>query len=281
MPESITRPETTDITNTERTSGIAPSSTAVADAVSSSSPAPSAQIIWTPLFIILFALTLVIGLSADSLFAQAMLNNVFHILGWLLLGHTVLILGGWIVLFGSARSFWVRVGSIFGCIWSIFAGINYAASMFPLPLDTVFPLYLSAAANSALLGTYICLSIAHTPFRRWDSWFFRLAAPLGIIAVALTYWLLAVAMRIPTRLAITTSIVLLFASLFIWWLRPSCWHVHPGLTLLFGTTPLLLLITSIPSVITDGKAAFLVQVALLMLLLGVMRMIQGEKRTLT
>lgn len=281
MPDSITQPETTGISDTQNTAVPALADTATADVVSDSLPERSAPIIWTPRFIILFALTLVIGLSAESLFAQAMLNNLFHILGWLLLGHTVVILGGWIVLFSSARSSWARIGSIFGGIWSIFAGISYAASMFTLPPDTVFPLYLSAAANSALLGSYICLSITHTPFRRWDSWFFRLAAPLGILAVALTYVFLPTYMRIASNLATTTSIVLLFACLFIWWLRPSCWRTHPGLTLLFGTAPFLLLITSIPGVITDGNSAFLSQVALLALLLGVMRMIQGEKRSLT
>jgi hypothetical protein len=277
MAESITQPDTEDrVEPLQATTAVA----AGIDTIVASPPSQPTResVIWTPRFILLFALTLVIGLSAEGLLTQAMQNNLFHIQGWILLGHTLLILAGWIALFRTAHSLWLRIGSIFGGIWSLFASLGFIVSMLPLPPDASLPTHLNAASISALLGTYICLSVAYPYFSRWDTWFFRLATPLAAVAIGVTYALLPVVWHTAHSLEVTTTIVLLFLCLFTWWLRPSCWRAHPGPTFLFGITPLILLIMSLPSVASDDNTLILSQVALLSLLLGVMRMVQGERQ---
>jgi hypothetical protein len=76
-----------------------------------------------------------------------------------------------------------------------------------------------------------------------------------------------------------TAAVLLFFCIFIWWLRPSCWRSIPGPTSLFGLTPIILLLFAVPDTSNDGANFFFTQVALLSLLLGLMRMVQGEIQT--
>jgi hypothetical protein len=238
----------------------------------------ASPVIWTPRFIIVFALTVVIGLSAESLLTQGYVNGGLFVPGQVLAALTVLILAGWVVLLCMAYSPWLRIGSIFGCVWSIFAGIGFIVSVFPLPSDSPVPVHLTAATNSVLLGAYICLSVAHTSFQRWDSWFFRLAPLLGASAVTVVYLFLPPSIRTLRSLEITTSFVMLFLCLFTWWLRPSCWRSQPGLTFLFGITPFILLMLAIPGLAISRDTFFFTQVALLSMLLGIMRVVQGERQ---
>ena len=232
-------------------------------------------IIWTPRFIILFALILILGLSIESLLAQLALSYPFS-LGWVLLAHTLLILGGWIVLTRRTRSPWLRTGGLFGCAWAFFAGSGYAISALPVDQASANLVHLHAAFATALFGSYICLSINRTLFHRWDNWFFRLAILVGGCAVAIIYLLLPATIRSTRSLEDVATTVLLFFSLFVWWLRPSCWRSMPGATFLFGITPALLLLLAIPGFTDRYSVPFFSQVALLALLLGILRILQGE-----
>ena len=75
------------------------------------------RVIWTPKFILLFALALVLGLSADSLFTQGWIEGYYRAI-WVLFGNFALLLGLWIgavaartFLVGTHGShFWLRLG---------------------------------------------------------------------------------------------------------------------------------------------------------------------------
>src|SRR5437764_6315696 len=77
------------------------------------------QIIWTPRFIIIFALTLVLSLSIESLLTQGWLDGYYSGL-WVFQVHVVFVCLGWLILLVLAHSSWVRIGSIFGIIWALF-----------------------------------------------------------------------------------------------------------------------------------------------------------------
>src|SRR5579863_3865532 len=67
-----------------------------------------ANVIWTPRFIILFALILVFGLSAESLLTQGWENH-FYAEAWISFGHIALIVGCLIAVIVVTHSHWVRL----------------------------------------------------------------------------------------------------------------------------------------------------------------------------
>src|ERR1700724_1229193 len=69
-------------------------------------------VIWTPRFIILFAVTLVLGLSLESLLTQVWAIRWFTGT-WVFLGHIALVSAGWVILLMTSRSRWIRFGAIF------------------------------------------------------------------------------------------------------------------------------------------------------------------------
>jgi hypothetical protein len=284
MAESITQPEmdrpnegvveTVEITPSGNTHIAENSRLLLENSLELSLSQNSTPIIWTPRFVVIFALTLVIGLSAASLLTQGMLNGYYPPQA-ILLALVLFALGGWIAVVLLVRSFWIRIGGIFGGIWAMFMGIYLGVTLLPIDPHASILLHLNASTNSALLGSYICLSIDRTPFHRWDGWFFRLAPILGASAVAAGYFLLPADIHSLGTLESTTVTVTLILCILVWWTRPSCWRSQPGVTFLFGTTPFILLLLSLPG-ITDreGHFFFFTQVALLSLLLGILRVAQ-------
>ncbi len=238
----------------------------------------SSPIIWTPRFIVIFFLTAVIGLSVESIFTQEWLNKALNA-EWVLLLHVLLILGSMIVLSIKGRSRWIRMGGVFGCIWAIFTGASYIATLFGISGRSLVALQFQAVTACALLATNICFSTYRIAFRHWDSLFFWLVPFVGGGAVAILY-ILSRTDPHHTRVLISTTItVLLSLCVAIWWLRPSCWRSQPCITFLFGVAALLLLFVPLMSNDALGTPFFLSQVLLLCVLLGVMRVVQGEIRS--
>ena len=236
---------------------------------------PAPPIIWTPRFIVIFTLALVVGLTAEGLFSEGWANRLYPG-GWILLIHAVLALGLWIFILVRARSWWIRIGAIFACIWGLFACLNALMEMQVLDSSPAIIAHLNAATCSALLGAYICLSLDRTPLHRWDAWFFSLALVLGSGAVALFYFLNPVDSRSLAVLEGDLSATALFLCVFVWWLRPSCWKARPGPTFLFGIAPAILLLLAIPRVVDRSTNLFLTQVVFLCIILGIMRLVQCE-----
>ncbi len=256
------------------------------------------KIIWTPRFIILFALILVFALSIESLLTEGWLNGSYTGL-WIFQIHVILVCSGWLALLVLSHSNWVRAASIFGIIWALFMTLHI--SIYTLNTDLALRVHalMNAASCIALLGSYICLSIDKTPFSRLDAWFFGLAPIIGCIAVTLIYFLTPTNERSLTTLENAIATIALVLSLLVWWIRPTSWKSQPGPTFLFGCVPLILLILAlyarafnpsnyflakvllrpIPHLLTNDSNFFFSQVALLCLFLGIMRVLQFERVT--
>ena len=237
----------------------------------------SSPIIWTPRFIMVFFLTAVIGLSVESLLTQGWLNKAYKA-EWVLLIHILLILISLVVLGIKARSLWIRMGSIFGCIWAIFMGASYGATLLAISGRSLVALQFQAVTACALLATYICFSTHHIAFRRWDSIFFWFVPLIGGCAVAILYILSRTDTHHTRVLISATTTVLLSLCVAIWWFRPSCWRSQPCITFLFGIAALLIWRVPLFGNDTLGTPFFFSQVLLLCVLLGVMRVVQGEIR---
>ncbi len=263
------------------------------DAEQTASPSSTAtsMIIWTPRFIAIFFLTLVIGLSAESLLTEGWLNW-WYIGAWILEAHVVLVLGCLIAILIFTRSWWVRLGCIFGFMWSVFMAVDILIDLQHIDPDSLILAYVNAAMSIALLGSFLCFSIYRMPFRAWDSWFFRLATIFGACIVAFIYFFPSNDHSLRT-LVYSVALTALLLCLLTWLVRPSCWKTQPGLTFLFGAMPaILLLLTLYNRVMTNyflyeivvysprGTHAesnfFFTQVALLSLFLGTMRLLQCE-----
>lgn len=296
MAESVTQPGTPHTEepgeiSTENNASIAPERPL---AESAAAEQPSA-VIWTPRFLVIFAVTLVAGLSAESFLTQGWLNH-FYTGQWVLQAHVLLVLCCWLAIALLSCSLWVRMGAIFGCIWAIFMTIDILISAYlnnpPLPILA----HVNAAICLALLGCYICLSIDRLPFSRWDAWFLGLTPVIGITAVALTYLLTWAHDRSLMTLESTIATTALVLSTLVWWIRPSCWKARPGPTFLFGIVPISLLLLDVASMgfnavnffltrvvlfptsslVPSETQFFFSQVVLLCLLLGAMRTLRPE-----
>ncbi|HLX55601.1 MAG TPA: hypothetical protein VKR83_01110 [Ktedonobacteraceae bacterium] len=255
---------------------------------------PAPLVIWTPRFIILFVLTLVPGLSLESIFTQAWLVN--WITGeWVFLGHIVLIGFCLILLLMVVSSRWILYGAIFGLIWTIFMAINLLIQDIPDMSKISILADVNVVTCLALLGFYICLSVDRLPSDRWDAWFLGLAPLIGVALLAPLFLLWSNRSLYGLENSIAT--VALMLSALVWWIRPSCWRAAPGPTFLFGVVPIILLLLNIANGGVNANNFFLAhvvlstsvkfsnreasffysQVALLCILLGVMRLIKYEK----
>ena len=254
-------------------------------------------VIWTPRFIVIFALTLVLGLSTESLLTEEWLAG-FYTGQWVFQAHVIFNCLCWLALSILARSSWIRIGGIFGCIWALFLTWNIALSTLHSDPSSPVLAHVNAATCIALLGSYICLSINRTPFSRLDAWFFGLAPIAAIIAVAFIFLLAPAFDRSLSTLESAIATTALVLSLLVWWIRPTSWKAQPGPAFLFGCVPLILLLLAIPNMgfpssnfflphivlypnpnlSTNEANFFFSQLALLCLLLGTMRLIFCEVR---
>ena len=236
-----------------------------------------ANVIWTPRFIVLFAIMLVLGLSVESLLTQAWASHLIHA-SWVLLSETFLTFGCLIVIALISRSRWIRLGAIFGSIWAIFTIINLFIPVNSLDPSTPIFSLLNAIICSSLFGTFICFSIERTFLTKWDNWFFRLAPVGSICAIPLIYFITPVENRSLSTFESSVAALTLVLSLLVWWARPSCWKIQPGLTLLFGLLPAMQLLLSMPTLGTGSTNFYLTQVSLLCFFLGLVRLLQGTMR---
>ncbi len=258
------------------------------------SESEQAPVIWTPRFIIIFAMTLAAGLGLESLLTQVWAIRWFTGT-WVFLGHLALVSAGWITLLRVSRSRWIRFGAVFGLILVTFVAINIVIQAILIQPSSYLLAHVNVVTFLALPGCYICLTIDRLPMGRWDAWLLGLTPVLGIVLLIPLYILRSD--RSLAGLENSISVVALLLSTLIWWMRPTCWRNAPGPTFLFGCVPFLLLLLDIayvgsgsfnffPVHVTLNASAtfatreavfFFSQVTLLCLLLGVMRLIRSEK----
>jgi hypothetical protein len=234
-------------------------------------------IIWTPRFIVIFCLLLAIGLSGATLLTTGWLNH-YYSAGWLLIAYTVVNLSGWIAVNKWARSPWVRLGSVFGCLWAILMGLTFVLSIFPVKPYNILLLNATVASSSALLACFLCLSIARTSLQRWDRCFFILGPIVCALLIA-SFFLFAPS-NMQSFLLLQEYIVKaeLWLSTAMWCLRLSCWRAQPGPTFLLGIAPFMQIMFMQPANNFDANTVFFSQFMLLIVLLGTLRVLQYELR---
>jgi hypothetical protein len=257
-------------------------------------------IVWTPRFIIIFALVLVLGLSIESLLTQGWLDGYYSGI-WVFQVHIICVCLSWIALLILTHSNWIRIGSIFGIIWALFMTIHISIYSLNIELSLRVHTLLNAATCITLLGAYICLSIDKTPINRLDAWLFGLAPLIVCIVVTIIYFLTPSSERSLYSLENAIASTALVLSFLVWWARPTSWKSQPGLTFLFGCVPLIPLILAlyakdfnpsnyfvakvlsgpISSIATNEANFFFSQVALLCLCLGLIRVIQFQRVSTT
>ncbi|HYB00086.1 MAG TPA: hypothetical protein VED37_07690 [Ktedonobacteraceae bacterium] len=258
------------------------------------------QIIWTPRFIISFALTLILGLSIASLLTQGWLDGFYS--GLLIFQlYVIIICLGWLTLLIVTHSSWIRMGSIFGIICALFMTTHIIIFSLSSDLSLHVHALINAITCLSLLGSYICLSIDKTPSNYLDAWLFGLAPLIACIAVALIYFLTPPIERSLITLENAIAATALVLSILILWVRPALWKSQPGPTFLFGSVPLILLIRAlsnkvfspsnfflaqvlgrpIPNLHTNESNFFFTQLSLLLLFLGIVRLIQAERSSST
>jgi hypothetical protein len=251
-------------------------------------------VIWTPRFIMLFALTLVLGLSLDSLFTQAWW--IHWITGeWVFLGHIALISLCLLALLIVTHSRWLRYGALFGLIWAFFMSINVVVQSIPFSPKIPILAQVNVVTCLAFLGCYIFLSIDRLPISRWDAWLLGLTPIIGAALLVPLFFLWSNRSSIGLENSVATVAMLL--SVLVWWVRPSCWKTAPGPTFLFGVAPVILLlihvtdggtnadnfflahaVLNLPANVPNVQANFFLSgVTLLSLLLGVMRLVKYER----
>lgn len=269
MPESIIRPDTDHHEETIENIESTPNTVT----------ATHLLIIWTPGFILRFVLILVIGLSAAALLTEGSVNG-YYPGEWPELIFTIIAFTAWFAIFAAANSAWIRLGAASGILWSGFMGLHFCITLL-IPHDQTYTIiaHITAAQDITLLGSYLCLSIAYTPFRRWDSWFFRIAPFIAAISVFLLYRYASGPLQHTLRgLENSVAEVTLLLCFCIWWLRPSCWKFQPGPTFVLGLIPLILLFFSLPQSYTGGEPIFFTQVVLLLSALVALRILQHEQK---
>ncbi|MFL5627430.1 MAG: hypothetical protein ACJ788_17780 [Ktedonobacteraceae bacterium] len=272
MAESIARPDTNVTTNSDEQKVNATQHDADKPEVAVTTPT---TVIWTPRFIVIFMLTLVLALSLESMLTEGWMNHIINA-SWVLLAHVACILGCMLATMFTTRSWWIRIGGIFACIWAISTTFNQFLGLFtPDPTSPILA-YVNAIISSALLGSYICLSLERTPYTAWDTWFFRIALIIGICIVGIIFFVTLAAQGPLSTVESGIAAQGLVLAMLVWWLRPSCWRTQPGPTLLFGLTPAISLLLTLTSLGHGTTNFFLSQVALLSLLLAIIRMLQGE-----
>ena len=251
-------------------------------------------IIWTPKFLLTFALTLVLGISIQSILTQAWASSLITGTWVILLPQIILVGLAWLGLGITTRARWMRIGCIFGGIWTLFMLLNIFTNLQGISPGTILQASINVAICMSLLGTTIGLSIEDAPLPRWDTWLFFLVPAISAIAVALAYFLTPQASIITVYDALATAAVV--ASCLFWWLRPSCWRRFSGPTFLIGLVPAILLIISQfdgsmhedffllqvthihtgPGV-TSTNNLFFAQICLLCIFLGCIRLWKSEK----
>lgn len=253
---------------------------------------PEEKVIWTPAFFLTFALTLVVGLSAESLFTLGWQNGILATQWWFILAHVFLNGLAWLVLGIVTRSRWIRAGCVFGGIWTLFMSLNIFTNVQGLDPNAPLQSYINVAICMALLGAYLGLSIEGTLLTRWDTWLFSVIPILSACGVILTYILTPQASILTSENALAASA--LIACCLFWWLRPSCWRKWAGPTFIFGLVPVIMLVAAVSNTsmhdffllhVTnihanprpETNSFFFAQVILLCLLLGCIRIIKSEK----
>ncbi|GCE24769.1 hypothetical protein KDA_02530 [Dictyobacter alpinus] len=245
---------------------------------SAQSDTRSTSLIWTPPFLLFFAALLGLGLGIASLVTHIWLNSGIYSVEQIGMAYSVILMAAWLVVLLYARSWWTRGGAIFGCVWALCMLGQFWLSRHGSSAQDAIIIQMRATANSVLLASVLCLSIARIRLKLWDA--ILLWSLLLVFCAYLAYSYLKVPAHESSLLFIEGKIIslALYLSVAVWWLRPSCWRDQPGPTFLFGLAPIILFFLIRSGSLNTEQNVFFLQVFFLCLLLGAIRILQGEKQ---
>ncbi|HEY4383320.1 MAG TPA: hypothetical protein VGN34_02435 [Ktedonobacteraceae bacterium] len=229
-------------------------------------------VIWTPGFMVLFGIVCTLGLSLASVLTQGWLNG-YYPGDAVLLGYALIVLGLLLTLLRRTKNLWLRFAALFGCGWIVLTSCSFLVNIFQLTNEPIVAPHINAAATSALLGAFVCLSLDSAYFNRWDRWFFRLAPVILVVSLLAAYVFGSFQLII---LENTFAGVALCLAIATWWLRLSCWRSQPLPAFLFGLVPLIQLLFILPH--SSEANFFYTQVLFLAMILGLLRVLQKERR---
>jgi hypothetical protein len=170
----------------------------------------------------------------------------------------------------------LRWGIIFGYLWTLLTALYYRLNYGFIDPHIPATLHLQVAIYSALTLAYICISLSYAPMSRGDIWFFRIA-PLAIVGYFLAQLVLRFVFgRIAQGMEAIIFSEILYFDVLVWWARPSCWKRQPGPTFLFGLIPLIEIALTISPAVTEEMKFFFMQVSLIVMLIGILRLLQCE-----
>lgn len=236
------------------------------------------EILWTPAFILFFALLFGLGMSIASLVSYIWVNSQLYPVDKIGTTYTVVLLGIWLIVLIRARSGGIRLGAAFGCTWALGMFGQFWLNSHSVGPQAAIMIEMSALSNSALLGNALCLSTARIQLRQWDTIF------LWVLPVLFCGYLVYSYLRAPvdthSLLFIEGKIasITIYLTIGVWWLRVGCWQDQAGPAFLFGLAAILWLAADKVGNITTELALFMLQLFFLCLILGAMRILQGERR---
>jgi hypothetical protein len=250
-------------------------------ATSQEEPAAKGPAVWTPPFILFFALYTGLGLSIAALLTFIWLNSGMYSPAHLFMFYGGLTFLCWLLVIVRGRLLWTRIGGIAGCLWALFIAIEYWLISHGISSQSNTFMQIHLITGSALLAASLCLSYARTRVNRWDtqlSWLI----PLCICAYLAFSYVRAPA-GIPKILYLEGRLVTLSLLLcvIVWWLRPANWATQPGLTFFFGVIALLQYYLDRSAQFYNENTLLFQQIVFLGVMLSTFRIYQAEKQLST
>jgi hypothetical protein len=233
-------------------------------------------ILWTPAFILFFVALFILGTSAASLVTYIWINSQLYSVDRVGMAYSLVLLGVWLILSVLARSGWIRLGAVFGGIWAIGMFGHFWLNIHASGSQTV--VMTQTLSNSALLASALCLSTGRMQLRRWDTILLWLLPLLFCGYLAYSYIKAPVDMRSLLFIEGKIASITVYLTIVVWWLRIGCWRDQTGPTFLLGLAPIILIALEKMGNINNESSLFIIQLFFLCLMLGAVRLLQGERQ---
>lgn len=248
-------------------------------AVLATSKAAPRAAIWTPPFLLIFSFTLVFGIGIASIVTHIWTNSTLYTVDQVGMIAALLLSVVWLATIGIARSRWMRLGALFSLLWAVATLGQFWLSKHGIASQSVLQIQIHTVENSALLAGALCLSVGRTRLKRRGTIFFWLLPILFCAYLAYAYLKEPADTRSLLLIQEKFASLALYASIAIWWLRPSCWRDQPGPAFLFGLAAVILFLLNRSGNLGTEQNVFFLQIFFLCHLLAAARVLQGERRT--
>lgn len=237
-----------------------------------------ATVLWTPAFILFFAILFGLGMSIASLMSFIWVNSQLYPIDKIGEAYSVILVIVWLTVIVRARSGGIRLGSAFGCIWALGIFGQFWLNSHAIEPQAAIMTEMRALSNSALLGSALCLSTSRVRLQRWDVAFLWLLPLLFCSYLAYSYIKAPADMHSLLFIEGKIASITIYLAIGVWWLRIGCWRDQAGPTFLLGLAIILWWLSDNVSNINTELSLFILQMFFLYLIMGLVRIVQGERR---